>query len=56
MPSALPRTALRSPQWTQALASSKFKDWPNYGHAQSGHIGIRITNPGFRNCRPRCRP
>jgi len=30
-----------SPDWLQRVADSKFADWPAYGQASSGHIGLQ---------------
>jgi hypothetical protein len=30
-----------SPQWQELVAQSKFSDWPEYGMARSGHIGLQ---------------
>jgi hypothetical protein len=32
---------LKSPDWEAKVKASKFKDWPNYGRASRGHIGIQ---------------
>ncbi len=32
---------LDSPEWKEAVAKSKFKDWKGYGLAQTGHIGLQ---------------
>lgn len=32
---------LGSPDWQERVASSKFADWPEYGQARSGHIGLQ---------------
>ncbi len=47
---------LGSPDWTARVKASKFKAWPNYGLAKSGHIGLQGDHPGtlaFRNIRIR---
>ena len=35
-----------SPDWQKRVAASKFKDWPNYGKASSGYIGIQGDHDG----------
>ena len=45
-----------SPDWTARVKASKFKDWPNYGLAKSGHIGLQGDHTGtlaFRSIRIR---
>jgi hypothetical protein len=37
---------LRSPEWTAKVAASKFKEYPLYGLAKSGLIGIQGDHPG----------
>lgn len=32
---------LWSPEWKALVANSKFKQWPSYGLAKSGHIGLQ---------------
>ena len=32
---------IRSPEWAELVANSKFADWPDYGKALSGHIGLQ---------------
>jgi hypothetical protein len=32
---------LGSPDWQERVANSKFADWPEYGQASSGHIGLQ---------------
>ncbi|MCC7196051.1 MAG: DUF1080 domain-containing protein [Gemmatimonadaceae bacterium] len=47
---------LWSPDWKAKVAASKFKDWPNYGLARRGHIGLQGDHNGaleFRNVRIR---
>jgi Domain of Unknown Function (DUF1080) len=47
---------LWSPDWVQKVQASKFKDWPNYGRAKSGHIALQGDHSGtlaFRNIRIR---
>ncbi len=36
----------KSPEWVAKVKASKFKDYPNYGLAQSGLIGIQGDHPG----------
>jgi len=47
---------LWSPDWEAKVASTKFKAWPKFGRAKSGHIGVQGDHPGelaFRNIRIR---
>jgi Domain of Unknown Function (DUF1080) len=47
---------LWSPDWKAKVAASKFKDWPNYGLAKRGYIGIQGDHNGtlsIRNIRIR---
>lgn len=47
---------LWSPDWKAKVAASKFKDWPNYGMAKRGYIGIQGDHNGtlsIRNVRIR---
>jgi len=47
---------LWSPDWKAKVAGSKFKDWPNYGLAKRGYIGIQGDHNGtlsLRNIRIR---
>jgi len=47
---------LWSPDWKAKVAASKFKDWPNYGLAKRGYIGIQGDHNGtlsLRNIRIR---
>lgn len=47
---------LGSPDWTARVKASKFSEWPNYGLAPEGHIGIQGDHEGslaFRNIRIR---
>ena len=47
---------LGSPDWLARVKASKFKDWPNYGLAKTGHIGLQGDHTGtlaFRNIRIR---
>ncbi|MFQ5529791.1 MAG: DUF1080 domain-containing protein [Gemmatimonadota bacterium] len=32
---------LGGPEWTELVKNSKFNDWPEYGTARSGHIGLQ---------------
>jgi hypothetical protein len=32
---------LRSPEWAELVANSKFAEWPLYGMAETGHIGLQ---------------
>ena len=32
---------LGSPEWERLVAASKFAEWPGYGRAQRGHIGLQ---------------
>ena len=47
---------LGSADWQTRVKASKFKDWPNYGRAPRGHIGLQGDHAGtlgFRNIRIR---
>jgi hypothetical protein len=47
---------LWSPDWEAKVASTKFKAWPKFGRAKSGHIGLQGDHEGmlaFRNIRIR---
>jgi hypothetical protein len=47
---------LGSPDWEARVKASKFKDWPHYGRASRGHIGIQGDHDGtltIRNVRIR---
>jgi hypothetical protein len=47
---------LWSPDWEAKVQASKFKDWPHYGRAKSGHIALQGDHNGslaFRNIRIR---
>lgn len=46
---------LASPEWTEAVANSKFVEWPEYGKAAEGHIGIQDhgSRVAFRNIKIR---
>src|SRR4051812_16848778 len=50
---------LGSPAWQERVKKSKFNDWPNYGRAARGHIGIQGDHPGalaIRDLRVRVLP
>ena len=32
---------LGSPEWKELVANSKFVQWPEYGQARTGHIGLQ---------------
>ena len=42
---------LGSPDWAAKVKASKFKDWPNYGRAQKGLIGIQGDHEGLLQLR-----
>ena len=45
-----------SPEWEAKVKASKFNDWPNYGRAKRGHIGLQGDHRGdlaLRNIRIR---
>jgi hypothetical protein len=42
---------LWSPDWNARVAASKFKDWPKYGMAHRGYIGIQGDHPGVLSLR-----
>lgn len=42
---------LLSSDWEAKVKASKFKDWPNYGRAPSGHIGIQGDHGGALSLR-----
>lgn len=42
---------LWSPDWKARVAASKFKDWPKYGMAHRGYIGIQGDHPGVLSLR-----
>lgn len=44
---------LGSPEWKALVAASKFKEWPTYGQARSGHIGLQDHGDevAYRNIR-----
>ncbi|GAC1648298.1 MAG: hypothetical protein NVS4B3_03660 [Gemmatimonadaceae bacterium] len=50
---------LGSPDWEAKVAASKFHEWPHYGRARQGHIGIQGDHEGtlsLRNIRIRVFP
>lgn len=50
---------LWGPDWEAKIKASKFNDWPNYGRARSGYIGIQGDHEGvlsLRNIRIRVLP
>ena len=50
---------LWSPDWEAKVKASKFVDWPNYGRAKTGYIGIQGDHDGalsLRNVRIRTIP
>ena len=50
---------LWSPDWEAKVKASKFVDWPNYGRAKKGYIGIQGDHDGelsLRNVRIRTIP
>jgi hypothetical protein len=42
---------LESPDWTAKVKASKFGEWPNYGRASRGYIGIQGDHPGLLTLR-----
>ncbi|HET7040981.1 MAG TPA: DUF1080 domain-containing protein [Gemmatimonadales bacterium] len=44
---------LGSPDWTAKVAASKFHEWPHYGLAPQGHIGLQVhgNEVWYRNVR-----
>ena len=47
---------LWSPDWEAKVQAAKFKDWPKFGRAKRGHIGLQGDHEGplaFRNIRIR---
>jgi hypothetical protein len=47
---------LWSPDWEAKMKETKFAEWPNYGRAKKGHIGLQGDHNGmlaFRNIRIR---
>jgi len=49
---------LGSPDWVERVAASKFRDWPEYGRAAAGHIGLQDhgDRASFRNIKIRRLP
>lgn len=49
---------LGSPDWAERVAASKFNDWPEYGQASIGHIGLQDhgDRAAFRNLKIRRLP
>jgi len=49
---------LWSPDWEQKVANSKFSEWPGYGRAKRGHIGLQDHGDwvAYRNIRIREMP
>lgn len=49
---------LHSPDWTQRMLASKFRDWPRYGREPRGHIALQEhgARVQFRNLRLRTLP
>jgi len=49
---------LRSPDWEQRVKASKFSEWPAYGRAKRGHIGVQDHGDrvAFRNIRIKVLP
>ncbi len=49
---------LGSPEWKQLVANSKFKEWPEYGQAAEGYIGLQDHGDAvaFRNIKIRILP
>lgn len=49
---------LNGPEWKQKVAASKFNDWPAYGQAARGHIGLQDHGDwvAYRNIRIRVLP
>ena len=46
---------LRTPDWERRVRESKFKDYPTYGRARRGHIGLQDhgDQAAFRNIKIR---
>lgn len=46
---------LHTPEWKQRVAGTKFKEWPAYGQARRGHIGLQDHGDwvAYRNIRIR---
>ena len=49
---------LGSPDWKQRVAKSKFNEWPDYGKAAQGHIGLQEHGSwvAYRNIKLRVLP
>jgi hypothetical protein len=49
---------LGSPDWVERVAASKFNEWPEYGQASKGHIGLQDHGDrvAFRNIKIRRLP
>jgi alpha-3'-ketoglucosidase len=49
---------LGSPAWRQLVANSKFREWPEYGTAREGYIGLQEHGSyvAFRNVKIRALP
>jgi hypothetical protein len=49
---------LGSPEWKQLVSNSKFKEWPEYGQAAEGYIGLQDHGDAvaFRNIKIRILP
>lgn len=49
---------LGSPDWLERVAASKFNEWPEYGQASTGHIGLQEHGDfvAFRNMKIRRLP
>ena len=49
---------LGSPEWKQLVVKSKFNEWPEYGKAAEGHIGLQDHGDwiAFRNIKIRVLP
>jgi hypothetical protein len=49
---------LHSPEWKELVANSKFAQWPEYGQAAEGHIGLQDHGDrvAFRSIRIRVLP
>ena len=50
---------LWSPDWEAKVKASKFGEWPHYGRATTGHLGIQGDHDGelsIRNMRIRALP
>jgi hypothetical protein len=49
---------LNSPDWKERVARSKFQEWPEYGQAKEGYIGLQDhgSRVSFRNIKIRVLP